>query len=248
MIMDLIKKEVRYKDTRLKILTNNEEFVDIAVNELQKQRGFIENYISKDKNFLTSLKPIKIKKNSPKVVRLMAEGGKIADVGPMAAVAGTLAEFCVRKMIKKGAKIAVVENGGDIFAYTSIPIYIGIYAGYTKLSDKLALKLDPKNTPISVCSSSKLGQSLSFGNCDLASVFSKKSYVADAVATAVANKVKEESDIAPALRWAISLKDVMGVLIVKDNKVGLIGNIQKLISNKDVFLKDKVTKEPFYTL
>ena len=178
----------------------------------------------------------------------MAIGGKIANVGPMAAVAGTLAEFCVRKMMKEGAKTALVENGGDIFAYSSVPLYIGIYAGYTKLADKLALRLDPKNTPLSICSSSKLGHSLSFGDCDLASVFSKKSYIADAVATAVANKIKQEKDIKPTLEWAIKLKDVIGVLVVKNDKLGMIGDTQKLVLNKDVALKDKVTKEPFYKL
>ena len=245
--MNMELKEIRYKDSRLKILTDKEEYMDVAVEELQKQRGLIEEYILKHKEFLSSLKPVKVK-DAPEIVRLMAQGAKIANVGPMAAVAGTLAEFCVRKMMKHGAKTALVENGGDVFAYTSIPLHIGIYAGYTKLADKLALRLDPENTPLSICSSSKLGHSLSFGNCDLASVFSKKSYVADAVATAVANRVKEENDIEPTLKWALKLKDVIGVLIVKDDKVGIMGDTQKLVSNKDAALKEKVTKEPIYKL
>jgi len=246
--MELIKKQIKYKDSRLKILTDREEFIDIAIKELKEQRALIENYILNHKEFFSSLKPIKVKKDAPKIVKLMAQGAKIANVGPMAAVAGTLAEFCVRKMIEKGAKIAVVENGGDVFVYTSIPLYIGIYAGYTKLADKLALRLDPKNTPLAICSSSKLGHSLSFGDCDLASVFSKKSYVADAVATAVANKIKQEKDIKPTLEWAMKLKDVIGVLVVKNDKLGVIGDTQKLVSNKDATLKEKVTKEPIYKL
>ncbi len=246
--MNIIKREYKYKETHVKILTDNKKYIDIAIEELIKQRNLLEDYIKKDIFFLSALEPVAIKKNAPEIVKLMAEGGKIANVGPMAAVAGTIAEFMVNAMLKKGAAIALVENGGDIFAVAKQSVYIGIYAGYTKLKDKLAFVLNDENTPLSICSSSKLGHSLSFGDCDLATVFSKKGNVADAVATAVGNKVKKDKDIKKTLEWAIKLKGVDGVLVVRNDKFGMIGNIPPLLSSKDKSLKDKVTKEEMYIL
>jgi len=245
--MKLYKEELLYKNSRVKILTDKKSLIKIAYDEIIKQRTLIEEYIKKDPFFLTTLKPYKVKANAPKIVKLMAEASKIAGVGPMAAVAGTIAEFAARKLRSKGAKVAVVENGGDIFAITSNEIIIGLFSGQNKIAEKLAFKLNAKNTPLAICSSSSLlGHSLSFGKCDLSTVFSKKSYIADAVATAAGNKVKSIKDIQPTLNWAIKLKDVQGIILLKDSKLGLNGNIPKLILAKDEKLRDKVTKDIIY--
>lgn len=242
-------EEILYKNSRIKILTDKRPLIKQAFNELVKQRTLIENYIKKDIFFLSTLKPCKIKKSAPKIVKLMAEGAKIANVGPMASVAGTIAEFIAKKLLQKGAKTAVVENGGDIFAVTNKEIIIGLFSGKNKIAEKLAFKLNKNNTPLAICSSSSLlGHSISFGKCDLATIFSKKSYIADAVATAVANKVKEIKDIEPTLNWAIKLKDVQGIIIIKDHKIGMIGNIPKLLLSKDEKLRNKVTKDTIYNL
>lgn len=243
----MYQEEILYKNSRIKILTDRKELVSKAYDELVKQRTLIEDYIKQDPIFLPTLRPHKVKKSAPKVVKLMAEGAKIANVGPMAAVAGTIAEFISRKMVSLGAEVAVVENGGDIFAITNKEITIGLFSGQNKVAEKLAFKLNKKNTPLSICSSSSfLGHSISFGKCDLATIFSKKGHVADAVATAVGNKVKEIKDIEPTLNWAIKLKDVQGVIIIKGHKVGMIGNIPKLLLSKDENLRNKVTKDPIY--
>jgi len=247
--MNLYKEEILYKNSRIKILTDKKPLISKAYDELVKQRTLIENYIKKDPFFLTTLKPIKIKKTAPEIVKLMAKGSKIANVGPMAAVAGTIAEFIARKLIKQGAKTAIVENGGDIYAITKENIIIGLFSGNNKIAEKLAFRLNKTNTPIAICSSSsKLGHSISFGKCDLATVFSKKSYIADAVATAVGNKVSSIKDIEKTLNWAVKLKDIEGIIIIKDHKVGMIGDIPKLLLSKDEKLKEKVTKDDFYEL
>ena len=241
-------EEILYKNSRIKILTDKKEIVSKAYDELVKQRTLIEDYIKKNKFFETSLEPLNIK-DAPNIVNLMDKGSKIANVGPMAAVAGTIAEFVCRKLIKEGAKIAIVENGGDIFAITDKSIKVGLFSGNNKLSGKLAFELNKENTPLAICSSSSLlGHSISFGKCDLTTVFSKKSHIADAVATAVGNKVKDEKDIQPALEWAINLKEVDGIIIIKNDKIGMIGNIPKLIKSEDKKIKDKVTKDSIYEL
>lgn len=242
-------KEKLYKSTRVKILTDKEELIELAFDEIKNQRTSMEKYIEENPEFLNALEPIQIKKNAPEVVKKMVLGAKIADVGPMAAVAGVLAEYGCRKLISLGAKIALIENGGDIFVISNTSLNIGLFTGNNKLSDKLALRIKPEQTPLSICSSSSyLGHSLSFGNCDLATVFSAKSEIADAAATQLGNKVRSEEDIEKALNWAAKLKGVKGAIAIKGNKIGIIGDIPELVSSKDKKLKEKITKEPFYKL
>lgn len=247
--MEEYAEELLYKSSRIKVLTDKKNTVKKAYDELIKQRTLIEEFIDENKIFENSLKPLTAPDDAPGIVKLMAEAGKLADVGPMAAVAGVTAEFVARKMLEEGSKVAVADNGGDIFAITNIPIKVGIFSGDNKLSSKLAFELNKGNTPIAICSSSSLlGHSLSLGRCDLATVFSKKGNIADAVATAVGNKVKKEEDIQEALEWAVKLNGVDGVIVIKNNKIGMIGKIPPLIKSEDKKIKEKITKDNLYKL
>jgi len=149
--METYIEEILYKDSRIKILTDKKPLIKQAFDELVKQRTIIENYIKEHPFFLATLKPYKIQPNAPEIIKLMSKGVEIANVGPMAAVAGTIAEFLARFLRKKGANIAVVENGGDIFAITSKEIIIGLFSGQNKVAEKLAFKLNTKNTPLAIC-------------------------------------------------------------------------------------------------
>ena len=90
----------------------------IISKSILKYRKQIESYIKKNKNFLTSLKPIKINKISPEIIKKMANAAKISGVGPMAAVAGAISEY-VGKDFQRKCKDLIIENGGDIFIKTS---------------------------------------------------------------------------------------------------------------------------------
>lgn len=246
--MAIYKEEIIYKESRIKILVEDRSLVKSAFDELIKQRRLLEDYIEKDRFFQATLGPVDVRKG-PAIVKEMAYGAKIADVGPMAAVAGTIAELICKRLVKEKARVAVVENGGDIFAVTQLPISIGLFVGKNKLSGKIAFRLDKTNTPIAICSSSSfMGHSISFGKCDLATVFSKRGSIADAAATALANRVKNEKGINEALKWAISLKGVDGALAIKNDKIGIIGDIPPMIRSEDKDIKEKVTKDSIYKL
>lgn len=247
--MDLYKEEIVHRESRIKVVVDDESLVEKAYNELLTQRAVIEEYIDRDPLFTTSLKPYKILDDAPPIVRAMAKGAEIANVGPMATVAGIIAETICRRLIREEAKVAIVENGGDIVAATERPITVGIFSGSQKLANTLAFELNRENTPLAICSSSSfLGHSLSFGACDLATVFSQKAAVADAVATAVGNMVSDERDLVPALEWAVSRESVDGALILKDEKLGMIGEIPPLIRTDDTKIKEKITKDGIYRL
>ena len=74
-----------------------------------------------------------------------------------------------------------------------------------------------------------MGHSLSFGQCDLATVIARDAALADAAATQAANLVKTVADMEPALNKMVSIDGVSGVLIVKNGHVGLAGKPPPLV-------------------
>lgn len=121
----------------------------------------------------------------------------------------------------------MIENGGDLFVHSKVQRHIGIYSGENSLSGKLNLRIKPEMTPLGICTSAgTLGHSLSFGQADAVVVLSKCTALADAVATATGNKIKNKDSIEPALEQAFDISGVLGVLVVADGSVGAIGEIE----------------------
>ena len=73
-----------------------------------------------------------------------------------------------------------------------------------------------------------MGHSLSLGLCDLATVVAKDAALADAAATQAGNLVKTIEDVDAALEKIMRIEGVEGVLLVKDNRVGLAGHLPRL--------------------
>lgn len=217
----LCSTHIVVQETDLQIFTDRPLDKDFLKEKVHLYRRQIEDYISKDKRFLTSLKPIEIELNTPLIVKEMSQAAKRASVGPMAAVAGAIAKFLGRDLLRKGYKDVIIENGGDIFLKSNKMRIIGIYAGRSKLWNRLCLKIKPKDTPIGICTSSgTVGHSLSFGCADSVVILSKNASLADAVATACANRVKSPTDLQEALNFARSIRGVLGaVIIMKKNLI-----------------------------
>ncbi|MBU1869377.1 MAG: UPF0280 family protein [Candidatus Omnitrophica bacterium] len=149
------------------------------------------------------------------------------NVGPMATVAGAIAELLGRELLKAGYKDVIVENGGDIFMSSRKSRLIGIYSGRSKLWNKLKLKINPKDMPIAVCTSSgTMGHSLSFGAADSVVIISKSAALSDAVATSVCNRVQSRKDLQPALDFAKSIKGVLGCVIIFKSYLASWGKVE----------------------
>ena len=71
-----------------------------------------------------------------------------------------------------------------------------------------------------------VGPSLSFGSADAVTVVSKRPSLADAAATAIGNQVKSIEDIPRALEFASGIHGVEGVIVVKDDKLGVWGQVE----------------------
>lgn len=218
---------IRQKETDLQVLTDKPLDLDFVKERINSYRWGIENYINKDKRFLTALKPLAIELNAPLIVRAMAESARKANVGPMAAVAGAVAEFLGRDLLSRGYKDVIVENGGDIFLKTRKSRMVRIYSGRSKLWQGLRLKIKPQDTPLGVCTSSGvIGHSLNFGSADSVVILSRDTALADAVATATANRVGSKEDLPVAIEYAKSVKGILGAVIIIKGSMATWGNIQ----------------------
>jgi hypothetical protein len=80
--------------------------------------------------------------------------------------------------------------------------------------------------PVAVCTSSgRIGPSTSFGTADAVTVLARSGALADAVATALANRVRSEDDIERAVEAARNILGVLGVLVTVDGSIGAWGNV-----------------------
>ena len=219
--------ELSYKYSNLFIKSCNDNRFEIF-ELLKKLIDQLESYISKRKEFLTSLEPIKTDKKAPKIANIMIEASKKANVGPMAAVAGAIAEE-IGRFILKQCEECIVENGGDLFLKLKKPAKIGIYTNNQFFKDYITFSVNIADQPFGVCASSaKIGPSLSKGKADISVIVDKSAASADAMATAAANIIKNENDIEKAIDFAKS-KNVIGCLFIKNKRLGIWGNL-KLIS------------------
>ncbi len=191
-------------------------------------RAQIIKHIEERHEFLTSLVPLIIEAPLSPVIESMYISGQKAGVGPMATVAGITSEVVGKAFLNKYPTVDIlIENGGDLFVHSHTERIIGIYAGDSILSDKLKLKISSEMTPLGICTSAgKLGHSLSFGHADAVVVLSKDTGLADAVATATGNRVKKAADIKGAIKFAMAIDGIQGVLIIIGDQVGAAGSIE----------------------
>ncbi|HCT35855.1 MAG TPA: hypothetical protein DF292_02310 [Firmicutes bacterium] len=189
-------------------------------------RRQIEEYIRAVPEFLTTLTPLAPAIWAPPVVRRMCEASNVVGVGPMAAVAGVISEMVGEALIKYSQEV-IVENGGDIFLTSTQPRRIGIYAGQSPLSQKVALMVTPEQTPVGICTSSgTVGHSLSFGMSDATVIVARSAALADAVATAAGNRVKTPDDLESVTGFVSGLNGVLGAVIIIGDKLAAWGDIQ----------------------
>ena len=214
---------VETSDLYIRALKNLENEARSLIIECRSQ---IERSIARRPEFLTSLDPIDAAPFDTPVAIKMIHAGKKAGVGPMAAVAGAVAEFVGRNLLASSDEI-IVENGGDIFIHVKRPIVIGVYAGETTLGARFGIKIGPTVIPTGVCTSSaKIGPSTSFGRADAATVVSSDVSLADAVATGLGNRIKTTKDLESGVQWACKVDGVQAALAICEDKIAVLGDVE----------------------
>ncbi len=217
--------EVVVQETDLAVYTRG-NFHEVAREHVFRSRAIIESYIKQHPDFLTTLRPWIIQGPAPKLIRKMVQAGAAASVGPMASVAGAVAEYVGKGLLKHCGEV-IVENGGDIFIRKEGVITIGIYAGDSPLSQKVGIRMQNGSKPVAVCTSSgTVGHSFSFGCADAICVMAPSCALADAVATASANLVESKNDLKSAVAFASGIDGVFGVVAICDEKLAAWGEME----------------------
>ncbi|MDW7772983.1 MAG: UPF0280 family protein [Desulfobulbaceae bacterium] len=223
----LVSTYVRMAETDLHILApvKVEDEALVLVAELRLQ---LENYIRSNRFFADSLIPLAPDPSASPIVREMLTAGRLAEVGPMAAVAGALAESIGHRLLALGLEEVIVENGGDIFLARSRECTVAVFAGESPLSNRIGIRLAPEQMPCGICcSSASIGHSLSFGRADAVVVTAASTALADAAATRLGNEVKSgPGSIEKALKIAREIRGISGVLIVRNEQLGAWGAIE----------------------
>jgi uncharacterized protein len=221
----LVSFSVREKETDL-LISADRNLYESALSAVKYARRVIEEYGRGNGSFFRSLEPVPADESAPGVIKQMCFYSRACGVGPMAGVAGAVAEIAGRKLLTESREV-IVENGGDIFLKSTRKRLVGIYAGESNLSGRLAVEIDPEQTPCGVCSSSgTFGHSLNFGAADAVVVLSCSAVLADAAATACSNMVKDETCIEEAIGFARSIEGVRGVIVVAGGSFGAWGSVK----------------------
>ncbi len=224
-------------ESTIHLKSDKKEAIMESIEKIKYHRQELTNYVRDHPDFQYALKPVKMESTAPRIVQLMVKSSRVADVGPMASVAGALADFGLEAMLKTGANIAVVENGGEIAAYTRKPILVTILSGSLKLSGKIGFNLTEDDCPLGIAtSSSKTGHAISFGEADSVTIVADTASLADAAATSVCNSVvgkDVKKSVQMGLERAKGIKGIRGALIIRGEHVGIAGRLPRIIKIKE---------------
>ncbi|MFA5867361.1 MAG: UPF0280 family protein [Actinomycetota bacterium] len=221
----LVSREVVVRETDL-FVVGETDLSGAARRAVSEARRDIESFIAAHSLFAKTHKPYSVPESAPDIVKRMSAAGAAAGVGPMAAVAGAIAEFVGRACLNESPQV-IVENGGDVFIVTKAPRRMAVYAGESPLSEQLVLVIQPDQTPLGVCTSSgTVGHSLSFGAADAAVAISPDAALADAWATQLGNLVHTQDDLEEAIEAAKNAAGLTGAIIIKEDKMAAWGDIE----------------------
>ncbi|MGD6806738.1 MAG: UPF0280 family protein [Candidatus Bathyarchaeia archaeon] len=227
---NLIKEAFTLKDSQCTLISDKQDAIEVAKASIHCSRFDLELYVRGNPQFLHTLTPIPVPEK-PLVAKMMAEAAQKADVGPMAAVAGAIADLAIEDMLKTGCEVAVVENGGEIMAQSNQPVDVAVAAGDEPLSRCFGFRLT--DFPVAVATSSgRFSHAFSFGDAEAAIVFAKNASLADAAATAVGNVVKGEdvkAAIEAGIQRGLSIEGIEGVMVIYKGEVGTAGKIPQII-------------------
>ena len=249
--MNIYKHHFLEQESDVTIISESKIAIKEAKKSLIDNRKILEKYLKKNNKFLTSFSPIKITTEF-EIINLMSTASVLCEVGPMAAVAGAFADIMLSRMKVKDnpdyipAKIALVENGGEIAVDSERDMKIALFAGYNELNLNIGFLIEKKNCPLGIgTSSATIGHAISLGQADAVTIFARDATLADAAATRIANLVKGvdvEKSIKNALDAVEDIDGVYGAFISRENKVGQVGKLPKFFKiegDKNLVITDK---------
>jgi uncharacterized protein len=194
-----------------------------ALESLGRRRGELEEYLAQHVSFGTAFKPIPVVSGAPEIVADMGRAAEVFDVGPMASVAGAIAQYVGTDLLEYSPEV-IVENGGDIFMAGGGSRRVRVFAGGEAPLVHVAVDDAPEG--VGLCTSSgTVGPSVSLGSADAVTVLARTATLADAAATALGNLVLGADDIEGVLKVARDTEEILGVVVVAGGSVGAWGAV-----------------------
>jgi ApbE superfamily uncharacterized protein (UPF0280 family) len=197
-----------------------------AMDLVLDARYQVESYVESHPLFLKSLVPLPDDPTAPPVIKEMMGSTRLAGVGPMASVAGAIAQYVGRGLLAHTDQV-IVENGGDIFLDVQRDVTVSIFAAESPLSQKIGILAPKGRMPLGICTSSRtVGPSLSLGVSDAACVISNCAALADAAATALGNRIQGKRDLQRIGAWAESIPGILGCLVILGERMAAWGEVE----------------------
>lgn len=221
-----VRFRVTVEETDLLIVAERDLSSEIAAH-VTTIRGEIKNWLLFHPEFGESLTPIDVPADAPDIIRHMAEAARLTGVGPMAAVAGAVAQSVGERFASESPNL-LVENGGDTYLHSTRPRVAALLADPSS-GASIGIQLEADAFPLSICaSSSTIGHSLSLGAGDLVAVRAKDARLADCAATHLCNMLRSKSDINAVLARAkeLSAHGLDGIFAQLDETVAAWGDLE----------------------
>lgn len=222
---ELIPYKVVIKETDLMVYTAT-RLADETRELVLEQRGYVETFIKAHPDFARALNPWRLEGPAPGIIVRMVKAAANAGVGPMAAIAGAIAEQVGHGLLAMTEQV-IVENGGDVFIKSNSCVTVGIFAGKSPLSLRIGIRLESGSKPEAVCTSSgTLGHSLSLGKADAVCVVADSCSIADAAATSIGNLIDSRADIENAIKTGRRIEQIRGIVVIVGEKIGMWGDLE----------------------
>ncbi len=221
----LLGFEVRVRETDLWVAAQGDLSSEARDLVIQCRRP-LEEYVENHPDFLGVLHPLPDDPLAPPIVQEMIRASRPAGVGPMASVAGVIAERVGRGLLPLTSQV-IVENGGDVFLSLTRDVTVTVFAGDSPLSERIGIRIPAGSMPLGVCSSSgTVGHSLSLGTADAVTVVATSAGLADSAATALGNRIRNRSDMKAAAEWAASIQGIVGVVMIMGKALAVWGDME----------------------
>ncbi len=204
-------------------------------DEFSKFYQEVENYCRSHPEFQFALEPFAVEESAAQIIKKMAEAGFIAGVGPMAAVAGGIAHSSIENLIAQDCcQHLLIENGGDVVFYSNREVLIRIFCQHPHFRN-IGLKFPAQNRITAVCSSSgNIGHSLSFGQAEIATVIAGDGFIADALATKVANLARPETkNLKESLAEIIDSGLAQTIILIYKDDLFISGSMPEFVFFKE---------------
>ena len=197
----------------------------IALDTLTRLYSDLDHIRQSNPEYISALSPIEAAVSGPAD---MDFASRSAGTGPMSAVAGYFAD-CINRAIRErfNPDTLIVENGGDISAWSKKDIRAGIFAGESALSGRLNIIIPFNGEMKGICTSSAtVGHSLSFGKADSVTIICDTAALADAYATQYCNRLMSEEDLNTLINEINRKPDIRGALLVFRDSLAAAGALR----------------------